>query len=72
MALNWIVKPSDKESKTNLFDVMIKAVGISSQSELPYIHLLYNSLVSFIHSIDVTLSYLGYMQCLITPFISKL
>ena len=66
MALNWIVQPSQKESKTQLFHVTFRAFGISSECDLPNIRLLYNSVVNFIDSIDVTLSYSGYIQCLLT------
>ena len=40
---NWIVKPSQKEWKTHLFYVTLKAIGVPSQCDLSHIHLLYKS-----------------------------
>jgi len=40
---NCVLKPCQRESKTYLFHVTLKALGISCQCDLPHIHLLYNS-----------------------------
>ena len=69
---NWVVKPSQKEVKTHLCHVNFKAIGVTSRCDLPLSICFTTQLANFIDSIDITLSYSSYIQCLITRFITKL